>query len=185
MVHGVTRVGSLGDDDERRDWRTFERFDDVMGVLDRSMIIVTTAGADGERSGCLVGFSTQCSIDPGRFLVCLSRTNHTFAVAQQAELLAVHAVPEEHEELAVLFGHETGDEVDKFSRCEWRPGPSGVPLLNDCPCWFVGRILERIDVGDHVVHILEPVAAGVDDDTADPAVVSLADVRDLDAGHEP
>jgi hypothetical protein len=26
-------------------------------------------------------------------------------------------------ELAELFGGETGDEVDKFDRCEWRPGP--------------------------------------------------------------
>jgi NADH-quinone oxidoreductase subunit J len=78
-------------------------FDDVMGVLDRSMIIVTTCGADGERSGCLVGFSTQCSIDPGRFLVCLSRTNHTFAVAQEADFLAAVQVIVYAGAIVVLF----------------------------------------------------------------------------------
>ena len=35
----------------------------------------------------------------------------------------VHFVPEEAEDLAELFGGETGDEVDKFERCAWRPGP--------------------------------------------------------------
>jgi flavin reductase (DIM6/NTAB) family NADH-FMN oxidoreductase RutF len=44
-----------------------------------------------------------------------------------ANTLVVHFVPEQAEELALLFGGETGDEVDKFARCEWRPGPDGDP----------------------------------------------------------
>ena len=164
-----------------------DSFDEVMGVLDRSMIIVTTCGPDGERSGCLVGFSTQCSIDPGRFLVCLSNTNHTFTVARGADLLAVHAIPAEDRDLAVLFGAETGDEIDKFARCAWRPGPDGVPILDACPDWFVGRILDRVEVGDHVAHLLEPVAVGVDPGHVEeaPRLVTLSDVEDLDAGHAP
>jgi len=35
-------------------------------------MIIITAAADGVLGGCLVGFQTQCSIDPARFLVCLS-----------------------------------------------------------------------------------------------------------------
>jgi flavin reductase (DIM6/NTAB) family NADH-FMN oxidoreductase RutF len=130
-------------------------FDELMGELDYPMFIVTTQAA-GERSGCLVGFATQTSIDPSRFLVCLSRRNHTTRVAAAAEHLAVHFVPDSAEDLAELFGGSTGDEVDKFSRCAWHPGPQGVPILDACANWFVGRVLERLDVGDHVGHLLEP-----------------------------
>ena len=98
-------------------------FNSLVGDLDYPMFIVT-ACADGERSGCLIGFATQASIDPSRFLVCLSHKNHTYRVAVRAELLAVHFVPEEAEDLVELFGGETGDEVDKFERCAWRPGPA-------------------------------------------------------------
>ena len=98
-------------------------FDALVGDLDYPMFIVTVC-ADGEPSGCLVGFATQASIDPSRFLVCLSHVNHTCRVGRDAELLGVHFVPEEHAELAELFGGETGDEVDKFARCEWRPAPA-------------------------------------------------------------
>jgi flavin reductase (DIM6/NTAB) family NADH-FMN oxidoreductase RutF len=133
-------------------------FNSLVGDLDYPMFIVTVC-ADGERSGCLIGFATQTSIEPSRFLVCLSHKNHTYGLAVRAELLGVHFVPAQAEALAELFGGETGDEVDKFARCAWRPGPGGTPLLGDCPNRFVGRVLERMDAGDHDVFLLEPVMA--------------------------
>ena len=68
-------------------------------------------------------------------------------------------MPADAERLAELFGGETGDEVDKFGRCAWHEGPGGVPLLDDCPNRFVGRVLSRVDAGDHDAFLLEPVAA--------------------------
>ena len=122
------------------------------------MMVVTAAG-DGERAGCLVGFATQCSIDPPRFAVWISRKNHTFRVAKGAAALAVHFLSVDDRGLAELFGHNTGDEVDKFARCRWRDGPDGVPVLEDCSRWFVGRVLEQIPTDDHVGFLLAPVAA--------------------------
>ena len=123
-------------------------FNSLVGDLDYPMFIVTASGG-GERAGCLIGFATQASIDPSRFLVCLSHENRTYHVARDAELLGVHFVPEEQGALAELFGGRTGDEVDKFECCAWREGPGGTPLLDACPNRFVGRVLERLDAGDH------------------------------------
>jgi flavin reductase (DIM6/NTAB) family NADH-FMN oxidoreductase RutF len=133
-----------------------DEFQELMAQLDYSLFIVTAA-AGGERSGCLVGFASQLSIDPPRFLVGLSVKNRTFRVAEQADVLVVHFVPERAEQLAVLFGGETGDELDKFSRCDWREGPGGAPILTELEDWFAGRILERIDFGDHRGFLLEPI----------------------------
>src|SRR5207302_1694613 len=123
-------------------------FERLMAQLDYSLLIVTVAD-DGERSGCLVGFASQVSIRPSRFLICLSVRNRTFEVAQRARVLVVHFVPEQAEELAVLFGGQTGDETGKFSQCEWRDGPDGAPVLTSLEDWFAGRILLRFDFGDH------------------------------------
>ncbi len=133
-------------------------FHALVGDLDYSMFVVT-ATAGRERAGCLVGFASQTSIDPPRFLVCLSRNNRTYRIARAAELLAVHFVPRESEWLAELFGGSTGDEVDKFARCVWHPGPGGVPVVEACDNWFAGRVLDRLDLGDHVGFLLEPVEA--------------------------
>lgn len=152
---------------------------ELLGDLDRTMWILTVA-ADGERSGCLMGFATQASLDPPRFLACVSRDNHTFGVAERAGYVAVHACPDEPElTLARLFGEETGDEIDKFARCEWHDGPEGQPVLDDAPAWFVGRVLERFALGDHVGLLLEPVAVDGELDV----VLTFERAQDLDAAH--
>ena len=131
--------------------------------LDSPMVIVIAVAPDGRRSGCLVGFWTQCSIDPPRVLACVSKANHTFPVATDAPVLAVHWLADDDRGLAELFGSETGDEIDKFERCSWRPGPAGVPVLDGVTGWVAGPVVGRFDVGDHVAFVIEP-EAGADGD---------------------
>jgi flavin reductase (DIM6/NTAB) family NADH-FMN oxidoreductase RutF len=159
-----------------------ETFTRLTGRLDYPMLVVTAIAGD-RPSGCLVGFATQCSIDPARFLVCLSDKNHTLRVVTEAdaEVLAVLVLPDTAMDLARLFGSETGDEVDKFSRCRWHPGPRGLPILDDCGRWFAGTIITRLTLGDHIGFVLEPFAAQDDGGTA---TLSFQQARRLDPGHE-
>lgn len=132
-------------------------FGGLTSLLDAPMFIVT-AHEGGERAGCLVGFATQVSIRPPRFLVGISDKNRTYRIARGTDRLAVHFVPAEATALAELFGGRTGDETDKFASCAWHEGPGGLPLLDDCPNRFVGEVVERVPFGDHVGFVLEPVA---------------------------
>jgi flavin reductase (DIM6/NTAB) family NADH-FMN oxidoreductase RutF len=146
-------------------------------------VLLVTAAARGERSGCLVGFATQCSMHPARFLVCLSRTNHTFRVAAEAEQLGVHVLARDDPgqlARARLFGERTGDTTDKFARCAWKQGAGGVPLLLDAPRRMIGRIVDRLELGDHTGYLLEPVHVEADGSIAP---LGLAGVRGLRAGH--
>jgi flavin reductase (DIM6/NTAB) family NADH-FMN oxidoreductase RutF len=133
-------------------------FNELTGEIDYSMLVVTTAAGD-QRAGCLVGFATQCSIEPPRFLVCLSEKNRTLRVAEHSDALVVHFLAADAERLVELFGGETGDEVDKFAHCSWHDGPRGMPVLDDCRRWFAGAILGRLPLGDHVGLLLDPFAA--------------------------
>ncbi len=156
-------------------------FTKLVTQLDYSLFIVTVA-ASSERAGCLVGFASQVSIRPPRFLACLSVKNRTYRVAQHADVLVVHFVPEEAEELAELFGGETGDEVDKFARCEWRPGPGGAPVLAELENWFAGRVLERMPFGDHCGFLLEPVAGEA---SSSETSLTFRRAKWIEPGHEP
>jgi flavin reductase (DIM6/NTAB) family NADH-FMN oxidoreductase RutF len=158
-----------------------ETFQRLVAQLDYPMFIATVAAGD-ERAGCLIGFSTQCSIHPARFLAGISDKTRTNRVAQDAGSMAVHLVPEHATELAELFGGETGDDLDKFERCDWRPGPEDVPLLDGCPNRFVGRIVERVDFGDHEGMVLEPFFAEEDPDGGQ---LGFHRAKRIDPGHEP
>jgi flavin reductase (DIM6/NTAB) family NADH-FMN oxidoreductase RutF len=139
--------------------------DTFLSTLDYPMLIVT-AKAAGERGGCLVGFSTQTSIHPPRLLVCLSKENHTTRLAAHAKHLAVHQLAPDQVDLAHRFGEHTGDVEDKFRGCAVQDGPHGLPILTECPAHLIGRVLERLDLGDHVGMLLEPTSVHRDRDSA-------------------
>jgi flavin reductase (DIM6/NTAB) family NADH-FMN oxidoreductase RutF len=94
--------------------------------------------------------------------------------------LVVHFLSAKNRELASLFGEETGDEVDKFTRCEWTSTPDGAVVLTGTRGWIEGRILRRTDVGDHVAHLLDLAEAAVDI-KGKPLMFDA--VRDLSPGH--
>ena len=155
--------------------------DPFLAGLDLPMFVVTTVHRDsGERAGCLVGFTAQSSIEPDRFVVFLSERNHTYRVACHADVLAVHGLAADQRDLAVRFGSQTGDKVDKFAGTGWRQGPHGVPVLDGCPRLLVGTVLDRFPAGNHTAFVLDPVeargAAGV-------RPLMFSQVKDLDAGH--
>jgi flavin reductase (DIM6/NTAB) family NADH-FMN oxidoreductase RutF len=161
-----------------------DAFERIVANLDSPMFVVTAFDGD-ERDGCLVGFATQCSIEPARFLVCLSVKNRTTRIARRASVLAVHALRDDQRDLAEQFGGRTADEtgVDKFASVAWHDGPHGVPVLDGCD-WFAGHVIARYDdVGDHEAFVLDVASAG------DPArrdeQLGYQDVRDVEAGHPP
>ena len=167
--------------DDAHDGDVADRYDRFVAPLDPPLVIVTTAH-DGERSGCLVGFHCQCSIEPRRHAVWLSKANHTYGLAIQASHLAVHVVDTGHRDLAELFGGTTGDDIDKFARCAWTPGPGGVPLLDDLSNRFVGRRIALLDEGgDHVCITLDP---GHLDASGELTPIRASELADLTPGHE-
>ena len=153
--------------------------DATLSKLDHPMVIVTAA-AGGRQAGCLVGFHTQCSLDPVRYLVCISEANHTMRVAAHAAALGIHFLSRDDMDLARLFGEETGDDIDKFAECEWRADPDGVPILKMRGGWLAGPVVDRRPVGDHVAMVIEPTGAGA------PRTVpqlGLRDVKDFSPAH--
>jgi flavin reductase (DIM6/NTAB) family NADH-FMN oxidoreductase RutF len=167
-----TGPGLAGDRDD---------YDALMADADTTLVVVTAAYR-GERAGCLVGFQCQCSIEPARHAIWLSKANHTCRVALQASHLGVHFLDRADHELARRFGEQTGDEIDKFDGWETIDGPDGVPLLVACPDRLVGRRRTAMDDGsDHICFVVEPIEVQRARRTRDP--MRVADAADLTAGH--
>lgn len=155
-------------------------FERLVATLDYPLYVATAAFQD-QAAGCLIGFATQCSIHPPRFLACISKKNHTLVLAQRAAFLAVHVIEENNKNIAELFGGETGDETDKFARVRWHSA-HGVPILDACQRWFVGAVIREIDFGDHVGFLLDPIDTAPD---AGSEQLTFQQARDIEPGHKP
>lgn len=154
------------------------------------MLVVTVAaeGAGGEVDGCLVGFHSQASIEPRRYVLWLSVLNRTYRLASELATthLGVHLLSAGDHDLAERFGGATADDpaVDKLADLRWTPGPGGAPLLEALPERFVGRILERVRVAgaDHVAFVVEPVQAEARLGATEPPLC-LHDTLGIHPGH--
>jgi flavin reductase (DIM6/NTAB) family NADH-FMN oxidoreductase RutF len=179
MLAVTTRVRGLICDPMTPEPDRSASLDRFVDGLDYPVFVVTAADADS-RAGCLVGFASQVSIDPPRLLVCLSVNNRTYRTAAGSRALGVHLLGADQRQLAELFGAHTGDEIDKFARCRWEPGPLGVPILSDAQRWLVARILRQLDLGDHHGFVLDPYRTSP---RVDAPVLTYRDVLDLSPGH--
>jgi flavin reductase (DIM6/NTAB) family NADH-FMN oxidoreductase RutF len=180
LLGPVRPLGSLAGAGKNISVTSPEAFQSLVAGMDYPMFVVTASSGD-ERSGCLVGFATQASIDPPRMMVLISKKNHTYRVAKAAEELVVHFLGAGNLEIARLFGEETGDEVDKFARCEWRATEGGSPVIEGTRGWLACRVLGRFDCGDHVAHLVEPSYGESGDRTEQ---LGFQAVRSLEPGHE-
>ena len=113
-------------------------------------LYVVTASDGAELSGCLAGYITQSSIKPVQFLVCISKVNHTFGVAQRSEALALHLLGSDQHAMASLFGELSGDGI--VARIAIVVGAASAAIVqrhHESPCRGVsgegGR--EYIEVG--------------------------------------
>jgi flavin reductase (DIM6/NTAB) family NADH-FMN oxidoreductase RutF len=154
-------------------------FEEIVADVD-SPLYVVTAASGGEHAGCLIGFATQCSMEPVRFGVWLSKLNRTYRVASCAPTLVSHLLRETDRDLAVRFGAETGDDVDKFDGIDWRPGPGDCPVLAGLD-WFAGAVVDRLDTGDHVAFVLAPIAGECE--RRGVPQLTYANISDVEAGH--
>jgi flavin reductase (DIM6/NTAB) family NADH-FMN oxidoreductase RutF len=143
-------------------------------------LYVVTATDGTEMSGCLAGFVTQSSIEPVRFIICISEVNHTFAVARRSRGLALHLLGSDQKPLASLFGQTSGDMVDKFATLAWSTAVTGAPVLTDCAAWIDGSVLEHRTAGDHEAFLVAVVAGG---SGPHEGRLMLSDVPDFEAGH--
>ena len=131
-------------------------FNAIVGNLEYPMFIVTARAGD-ERLGCLVGFATQTSIDPPRFAVGLSHENRTYRRGRDSAALAVHCVPADARGPGRALrrrDRRRGRQVRALRVA--RRARRALPILDRCEHWFVGRVVQRVDAGDHELFLLEP-----------------------------
>ena len=160
--------------------RTLDHADRFVRVMDNAVVVVTAADSS-QRSGCLVGFVTQVSIRPWRIMAALSKDNHTFSVAQRAEHLVLHLLTDRDRPMARLFGELSGDDIDKLALVPCTEGPGHTVMVRGLS-GLITRVVDRVDFGDHVGHVLEPVGS-FGPDPGDRRSMTMNDVADFEPGH--
>jgi 3-hydroxy-9,10-secoandrosta-1,3,5(10)-triene-9,17-dione monooxygenase reductase component len=137
---------------------------EVLGHFVSGVVVVTAHGPDGP-----LGFTCQSfaslSLEPPLVSFAPARTSSTWPRIRAVGAFCVNVLADDHQHLSVGFARSG---VDKFAGVDWRPGPSGAPLLAGVSAWIDCTLWQEHNGGDHTIAI-----GLVRDLGADPARLPL------------
>jgi flavin reductase (DIM6/NTAB) family NADH-FMN oxidoreductase RutF len=127
-----------------------ERFRHVLGHFPTGVAVVTAIDDTGSPAGMAVGSFTSVSLDPPLVGFLPDKTSTTFPRISTANSFCINVLSSEQEDVCRAFSVKGGD---KFGSLQWRPAPSGAPVLDQVLAWIDCRIETVHEAGDHYIVI--------------------------------
>lgn len=122
-------------------------FKQAVGRFATGVVVVTGAGPDGP-----VGITCQSfvslSLDPLLVSFAPTRTSYSWEQIRVAGHFCVNILDVDQEETCMTFATPRDD---RFSEVDWRPSPSGAPILDGVLSWIDCRVDAVHEAGDHDV----------------------------------
>jgi flavin reductase (DIM6/NTAB) family NADH-FMN oxidoreductase RutF len=129
---------------------------DLFAQLDPPLWLVTAA-AGPRRGGLVASFVSPASIVPDlpRVLVGVAKQHYTWQLIEASGAFALLLLGEGQLDWVWRFGLGSGRAADKLAGLDWRPLPTGAPLLTGAPGWLSCRVEGRLDTGDRTAYLAE------------------------------
>jgi len=124
-------------------------------LLRRHAAAVVVITAPGEPPAGFTATSfTSVSLEPPLVSFCLARSASAWNAVRHAEMIAVHVLTQEQEQVARTFATRG---IDRFAaHGAWHTGLGGVPLLDGVLARMVCRVVQRVEAGDHTIVLATP-----------------------------
>ena len=125
----------------------------VMGHFATGITVVTTF--DGERpQGITVNALSSVSLDPPLVMVALDRRRFITPMVRGAGRYAVNVLGADQQALSDCFAHApVSPGREDFCGAGWRPGPTGLPLIDGSIATLECTVVETFTAGDHDLFI--------------------------------
>ena len=133
-----------------------ERFRKACAQFATGIAIATISGRLGEPFGITVNSFTSVSCAPPLVLVCIDYRSSILPDFRNSTHYGINVLNEGQRDVSVRFSQP---ELDRFEGIGWRPGISGVPLLDSVLATMECHITQTVEAGDHAIFIAEVVNA--------------------------
>ena len=128
-------------------------FRQLLGCFPTGVAVITTRAADGRPAGLTCNSFSSVSLEPPLVLFSLRKASSLLGTFAEADAFAINILSERQDALSGRFA--SSKIADKFEGVAWRPGPLGMPIIEDCLASFECSVHARHEAGDHDVFIGE------------------------------
>jgi len=116
--------------------------------------VTVVATMDGERpQGITVNALTSVSLDPPLVMIALDRRRFIVPALEATGRYSVNILTEDQQALSDCFaGAAVTPGRDDFCGASWHMGVTGVPLLDGTAAAIECTVVNRFEVGDHLLY---------------------------------
>jgi flavin reductase (DIM6/NTAB) family NADH-FMN oxidoreductase RutF len=130
-----------------------KRLRQLLGCFPTGVAVITTNTSDGQPAGLTCNSFSSVSLEPPLVLFSLRKASSLVSVFSQADGFAINILSQRQDALSGRFA--SSKITDKFEGVAWRPGPLGMPIIDECLASFECSVHARHDAGDHYIFIGE------------------------------
>jgi len=125
-----------------------------------SPVVAVTSASRGRLNGMILDSAIRASISPQvpRISVYVHKWHLSHEYIWETGVYGLHLLRADQFELIHRLGFVSGRERDKLTGLDYRTGPLGVPLLEDCRAGFECRVVNTMDAGASTCFLADIVA---------------------------
>lgn len=139
-----------------------KQFRTVLGHFPTGVTIVSGMAGDTP-TGFTVGSFTSVSLDPPLVGFLPMITSDTWAAIAPSGAFCVNVLSRHQADLCWSFA-KSGTETSRFNDVQWRPGPTGSPIIERAVAWIDCTVEQVYEMGDHYFVLGRVVALDADPD---------------------
>jgi 4-hydroxyphenylacetate 3-hydroxylase, reductase component len=126
----------------------------ALGSFGTGVTVVSTVAAGGRLVGVTANSFSSVSLDPPIVLWSLNRHSASLAAFDHCGHFVVNVLAVDQAALSQRFSKPAASQwADKFDGLAYRRNEQGLPVLAGCAASFECSILNRTEVGDHVLFL--------------------------------
>jgi flavin reductase (DIM6/NTAB) family NADH-FMN oxidoreductase RutF len=114
--------------------------------------IVTAVRTDGKPVGFTATSLASLAAVPPLASFNMARTASAWPAIAETDYVVIHMLGARNRAVAELMA---ADNSLRFVGKHWKPGPHGIPIINDVTGWMLGRIVERVPVHNNAVVVVQ------------------------------
>jgi flavin reductase (DIM6/NTAB) family NADH-FMN oxidoreductase RutF/DNA-binding MarR family transcriptional regulator len=123
-----------------------------LGEFTTGVTVITCNTEDGTPVGVTANSFSALSLEPPLVLWSLAKKSGSLALFKAHGYFAVNILSNEQQDCALAFSRPS---ADRFSGVTFDLGSNRLPMLQNCLAYFVCKVTQALDQGDHVLFIGE------------------------------
>ena len=130
--------------------------------LSYGLYIVATQ-SQGRLNGYVANTAFQVTAEPAQLAISCNKDNLSASLISESGYFSLSVLEKKaSKEIIGRFGYKSGNDIDKFKETTHFIDENGIPVVTeDCVSWFSCKVVQKMDVGSHILFIGEVLDAEV------------------------